>query len=444
MLGLFLLRWPAPWSLPAAIAILAALALVAVADARKGAVRTPELAWALAIGCLRALATIAAAALAAVAIVHAIELVRRESEPWAGSPLPFEIALVAGACLAALLVARIPLLARASTLASWSGFWIAFAGVGVASAAKVTGASYLFLVPCAVAAVSRLARNAFAFTAIPACALALLWAPLAIGLEDAVELRAPVALALPIGCMLAAANPVCTASSCRWLALVLVLATGWAIAAPASTVDRPAWVTFSHLEGPEDGAARLFAMTQSSSLPEELRPLAAFSTTPERAFPELPWLPSGFAAPVAGAPADAARIEVLETRREADARLVDVRISSPRGAPCLLLHLSGLASVHADSGVVSVRIGGAPVHGSSWPGADHGGLAESSRVFFGVPAEGIALTLRTPLDGQAELLVLDIAYGLPPSDAKIARARPADCVARGQGDQWVVARRARL
>jgi hypothetical protein len=65
-------------------------------------------------------------------------------------------------------------------------------------------------------------------------------------------------------------------------------------------------------------------------------------------------------------------------------------------------------------------------------------------VFFGVPPDGVALTLRAPHDGRAEILLLDVAYGLPPSDAGVARARPDRCVPRGQGDQWVVARRAPL
>jgi hypothetical protein len=430
VLGLFLLRWPESWSLPASIAILVALILLAVVEIRTRVLR----ASALAIGVLRALATIAAAALAAPAIVHGIELLRREPEPWAGSPWPFEIALAAGACLAALAVARIPWLARAGFAASWSGIWILLAAVGVASAAFVPGASYLFLVPCALAALARLGRREFVAVALPACALALLWTPLAMGLEQAMELRVPVALGLLLGCVVAASSfGTATRRALAVLASLLVLAAAWALAAPASTAERPAWVTLTHLEGPDEGASRLFAVTLGSPLPAELRAQAAFSATPERAFPELGSLPAGFAAPAAPAPADAARIDVLGTRLDGDARLVDVRISSPRGAPCLLLHLRGLVSRHADGGVVSLTIGGERLD-------DH----QATRVFFGVPPDGVALTLRAPLDGRAEILLLDVAYGLPPSDAGVARARPDRCVPRGQGDQWVVARRAPL
>jgi hypothetical protein len=231
--------------------------------------------------------------------------------------------------------------------------------------------------------------------------------------------------------------------------LLLATSTVWALAVAASTPNRPHWLSLVHLEGPEDGRARTFALTYGEPLPRGLRAKGAFGAEPESPFPELRWLPPGFARPSEPAPADAARIEVLATRREEDAHLVDVRISSPRGAPCLLLHTRGLLDTKRDCGVPSAMLGATrirePIRDAESGRPDNGVRTwQSNLILFGIPPEGIVFTLRTPFDRAAEILLLDVAYGLPPCDAEIARARPDRCVPRGSGDQWVVARRCEL
>ena len=102
-------------------------------------------------------------------------------------------------------------------------------------------------------------------------------------------------------------------------------------------------------------------------------------------------------------------------------------IRDRRRSPTIVLELRG-----AGASVLSATMGDRKVRGFSWPGAH--------RVFFGVPPEGIGLTVRAPKDGMAKLVVVDTAYGLPPGDARFAAARPATHVPRSLGDQWVVAR----
>jgi hypothetical protein len=437
VLGLGLMRWPESWSLPASIAILLGTLAVALADLRRSAAAVGR-------GALVALATVAVSALAAPGIVHGIELVRREPEPWGAHPLPFLIAIGSAGVLAGLLVAR-----RGSFEGAWDAIWIALAAAGVVCAARVPGASYLFLGPCAVAVLARLSRNELVATALPACALAILWVPLAVGLEQAIELRAPVVLGLIVGLLVAAACPARSAIARRALAIVLAGSIAWSIAAPSSTADDPARVTLAHVEEAGKECEQLVAVTGGLPLPRELGVLAPFSSTSRRVFPEIPWLPGGFTAPTSPARADAPQIEVLATRQEGGARVVDVRCSSPRGAPCLVVHVKGLRHPSREPLFLPVKMAGqsvkAPVRsGFESIDPDDMATADVDAFLFGVPPQGADLSLRVPLDGSAEVLLLDCTSGLPPGDAKFSAARPASCAPSGQGDQWVVARRLEL
>ena len=436
VLGWAVLRWPASVSLPFSIAILLATLALAIPNLRRSAPSVGR-------GFLFALASVGSAAIVAPAIVHGIEILRREPEPWGGHPLPFVIAIASAGALAVLLISR-----RASFEEAWNGFWIALAAAGVACAARVPGASYLFLAPCVVAVAARLSRIEFLAMAAPACALAILWVPLAVGVEQAVELRVPVALGVPVGILVASACPSRSSVACRVLAIVLLGSIGWAIAAPSSTAEDPAHVTLAHVEGP-DTDARIVAVTGDLPLPKELAAAAPFSASRQRVFREVSWLPDGYTTPVPSAPADAARIEVLETRPEPRARVVDVRCSSPRGAPCLVAHLRDLLHPPGGPLTVRVRMAGKTVETPSlaflsFVRPDGMLISDADLLLFGAPREGAVLTLRVPLDGSGEILLLDSAGGLPPGDARFAEARPERCVPSSQGDQWVVARRADL
>jgi hypothetical protein len=304
-----------------------------------------------------------------------------------------------------------------------------------------------------VALVSRFSRSELAAVTLPACVLTVLWVPLTLGLEQAVELQVPIALGAPIGVLLASTCLALRPSDSRRLlaaaAVVLLGSLGWAVSVPASTLENPSRLALVHSEEVGSEGARLFALSGRAPLPEELAKVASFSTEPKPAFPEFPWLPEGFVAPTSTAPTDGAQIEVLETQREECARILDVRCFSPRGASCFVIHVSGLKDENFDGGVLSATLGGAsiehPVHSWSWTGMPDGTkTVEWEAVAFGVPREGVVWKLRVPLDQPAKLLLLDVEYGLPPGDARFARARPEHCVPIGQGDQWVVARRAEL
>jgi hypothetical protein len=441
VLGFFLLFWPEGASLPAAIAILLALLGIAAADVR--ARRTS--AGAIARGSALALAIAIAAAVAAPAVVHAIELLRGHPEPWAAHPLPFEIALVAAGVLAAGLVGRI----RWFEGADPSGTWILLAIAGVALSALVPGASYLLLLPCACAAASRfLGRGALAH-AIPAVALLLLWIPLAMGLELAVELRIPIALGAPVGVLIAGARSATRQFDVAIPAVVLVLSAIIGVFAPAYSEDSPAWMNLVHVEVVGENKPRLSAMTFGAPLPSTFRTLADFTSKPEPVLPRAAWLPSGYMADAERSGAAPPELEIVSTRIEPEGRVLELRITSPRGSPCLLVDLKGLPDLKVFVGkksVVDARLGDRKVRNWGWSYSPGGtpGTEDSHHAFFGVPKDGVRLTLRAPLDHPAEITVIDVANGLPPGDARFAEARPATYVPRSVGDQWVVAKRFEL
>jgi hypothetical protein len=409
LLGSVLVRWPEGASLPASIAVLLLLVALAARHVRRGATS----ARAIARGLVLALATTAGTAVLALAIVRGVELVRGDPEAWAAHPLPLEIAILAAGAVLAGTLGR----ARSLEDADSAGAWIALALAGVAVSALVPGASYLFLLPAVAAVISR--------GALPAVVLVLVWIPLVLGLEQALGLRVPIALGAPAGALVAAA-----ATASRWRSVGLpaaaaVISIGVACFVPAHTADAPAWLNLVHVDTDGEPRARLVAVAYGGGIPKSLRSEADFGTSPEPTVRGAPWTPAGFAAEVERSGAPVPLVDVVSTREEEDGRVLELRIRSPRRSPTIVLDVRGAS-------VLSATVGERKVRGFSWPG--------SHRIFFGVPPEGIGLSVRAPKDAPGKLLVLDMAYGLPPGDARFANARPPTHVPRSLGDQWVVAR----
>jgi hypothetical protein len=303
-------------------------------------------------------------------------------------------------------------------------------------------------VPCACAAAGRILGRGARAHAIPAVALVLLWVPLAIGLDLAVELRIPIALGAPVGVLIAGARSATRTFDLAIPAVVLALSAILAFLVPAYTEESPAWMNLAHVEVAGEDKPRLCAITFGAPLPAAFRTLADFSTKPEPVLPRAAWLPSGYAADVDRSGAPPPELEIVSTRLEPEGRVLELRITSARGSPCLLVDLRGFPDLKAfphKSIVADVRLGDRKVRDWGWAwswAAD--GTADSHHAFFGVPANGIRLTVVAPLDHPAEITVIDAANGLPPGDARFAEARPENYVPRSTGDQWVVAKRFEL
>lgn len=455
LLGLVLLRWPQSWAIPLAIAALAGLAF----GARRGSAPFS----AILRGMLLAALAVVLAALVPVAIVRGIELARGIDDPWAGHPLPATVALAAGSVAAVALLARAPFFSRAGFEGAWAGAWTLLALAGVAAAWIVPGATVLLLPPTFAAAICGLARARLVRAAFPLAVLALLWVPLAAGLEATAELRAPAVLGAAIGGVLAASGPALALVGPRGLLRLSGAAGGVALLAgiaalllPSHTPDRPAWLNLVHVEDADAGEARVYANTFGAPLPESLRQRANFSAQPENALPGVRLGFHGYAASSESARAAAPAVELISEKAEDGARTLVVHVASMRAASGLVLLAENLAAADPreklESGIVSVSWRGQPIDrpalegGLSLSRPDPGSpwVARGTWVFLGTGPEGIDVRLRAPADGRAVLRIVDIASGLPPTAEALARARPPSCVPRGTGDAWLVLRRVEL
>jgi hypothetical protein len=304
--------------------------------------------------------------------------------------------------------------------------------LALAVSAAFAGASYLFVWPAMGTAVSLLAVGWSRFRAAPgtvaapssssvdcltwvgaAVAPLLLWLPAAqqvaeaLGLSLApvvalVEMLAVLPLLPLLRCAQGDVEPTSRRGGHRRLPLglaALALATaGVALVIAVPSRERPGVDSLAYLLGPEEGEASWLSF---DARPDEWSS-AALGDAPEAV--------EGAAGPVRGvrwraaAPAldlAAPEVEVVSERRnENGERRLEVRLRSPRGAP--VVRLDAEASVPMHLVAVSDRV---------VERAGDGG--EVHLVAFGVPPEGLLVTLQVEGRWPVEATLSDQSYGLP-------------------------------
>ena len=119
-------------------------------------------------------------------------------------------------------------------------------------------------------------------------------------------------------------------------------------------------------------------------------------------------------APAAALPAPG--VEVLEDRAGARSRTVRLRLTSPRGAPMLL--------VHADAATVVRRavVNNRPFVENDAPDSPRLDLRLS---YAALPREGVELTVELEPAGPLRLVVQDVSFGLPELPGRAFAPRPA-------------------
>lgn len=111
-------------------------------------------------------------------------------------------------------------------------------------------------------------------------------------------------------------------------------------------------------------------------------------------------------------------LEVLEDRSEGGVRAVRVRLTSPRGAPLLMVYAD------AETEVLSASVNGRPVAGGNTDA--RGGAGKFLRLSYAAPpAEGLELSLEVNASRPLKLVVQDISYELPQVHGFDIRPRPA-------------------
>ncbi|MBI2391919.1 MAG: M28 family peptidase [Deltaproteobacteria bacterium] len=438
VLGLSLVRWPAPWSLPLSIVGLLGVALGVVRT--RSRVRELVTAFAGWVGALLLTALLGAG------ITAAAYAAARLPAPWIARPAPILVALFGAPVLVGL--SMVALARRAIGMEAMAlAVWIAHGLMAAVLSAALPGASYLLVVPTLVAGVAApflSTRARGAAIAAPALAGLLVWMvvlrSLYPGLGLVIAPALPVAFALVALPFLPLFAPLFEASdgARRWsprLALaVVVAATALACAVKPFSRDVPLRVNVLHAQEANATRGVVAADTtwfgaSSGDVPREMRAALGAGAEARDGAP-VPWHAS--AAPfrdVAAIDLPAPEVVVLDR----DGGSVRLRVTSPRGAPTLLL-LSPPAS-----GLLHVDVEGAV----SPPSFFLRGLAPGWR---GLRLDGVAdgVVLRCTFAGApGEIVVADASAVLPGPATAIAAARPPDAVASQDGDRTIAWRRVR-
>ena len=419
VLAFGIVRWPERWSM---LLALVALSLLVGQTIRARVFER---------GLLVFVASFAAGLAATVAVGFGLVALGALPAPVTVQPLPALVALhasaLAGVCGIALLFAR-----RASPRALWSGTWIAWALLGAVVARVAPGASYLFVVPALVAAVSAWGPFALACAA-PAVTAAIVVLPLALGLYDALGFAIAPLPALPTVLLSTTVAPMLVGLPASFtkrvpaaLGTITVVAASLAVVVPkfGPALPQRANVVFRE----DDAKARVFVDTTWGPSTWGAAPAAMMQAIggATQSEPALPWMsPSPFAeVPRVDLPSP--EIEVLSAGDKDSRRHVRARVRSRRGA-------STFALVFPRGRHVEVKVEGR--WASTRPVVDGSMLG-----IFAVPPEGVVVELESPVPGPIAVTLLDRTTGVPAGTkaAAAVRARPTEATPSQDGDVTVV------
>jgi hypothetical protein len=442
LLGFFVVRWPAGWTLVLAVLAFAAVAAAIVLARRRGAFTEASLARGL-------LAFVLGIVLAGVA-AFALQMLLRGAfpAPWVANPLPAKAAFWL-LPLAAVLAVAGWLGRRAGSAGQWAAVWLGWAVVGLLLALLAPGVSYLFLVPALVAGAAGLATLGGSAAGhalgsfVPALAAGLLWFPILLALYDGMGLGGLVVTGVLVGIFATTLAPLVALADRgwrRWAPVALaVLAVALAIVAmlrPPFSPQAPRPLPLQYHLDADTGLARWIAFGGGRPLPEPLRRAASFAQEPVRPFPWSPQPSRAFAAPAPALGLAAPELAVVGSTVEGGKRRVRLRLASPRGA-----HV-GFVLIPAGAKLESIRMQGQEVPQGGPPAAQ--GAQWRNYTHLTLPPGGgdleVVLGETAPLDWY----VGDRTYGLPPAGEALRRARPATATTLQLGDVTTVSRKVRI
>jgi hypothetical protein len=439
--SLFILYWPVSWTLWLALLGAGSVAAASVLLARRSGTSARALAGAFGVIVAAWLGTALAAAAAAALLLKTNVIL----SPWPPAGLAPSVVAVSIAVLVVLVVGL--MLRRCGAVAAWIALWSAWAALALASSIAAPTAGHLFVVPTLVAGACGLFStlrppDRFSQTlvlALPAAALALLWAPLAAILYQA--LGAPalpvIALAAAPPC-LALIPPIAALDLPRPFRLALapavtaLAALGWLAVSPRFSAEEPDHVPLEYVED-ADAHKAAWVLTMADFVPPTLAAMGfrdgePFPWSPggEHSGPFADALPLGLAAPELDvAPADGADAARGDTR---SLRAV-LRSKREAGTVALFVRADRVAAASVEG--VAVPEEGRPASGW-WK-------IETRSAPAGVHVD-VTLRGKEPVDA----VVLDESAGVPEPGAELQRARPAWAASAQDGDLTVVVRRQRL
>ncbi|HVT17875.1 MAG TPA: M28 family peptidase [Thermoanaerobaculia bacterium] len=439
VLSLGLVWWPLGWSLPLACAGLLLVLVSAVQLARYRLLSPGSLGG----GVLIWLAILAGCVLAPFLLALLLGAAGAFRAPWVAHPLAAQAAFWLAA-LAVVAAVAATLGRRASPPGLWAGAWIGWSLASIVLAALAPALCYLFVVPGLVAGAtgailaSRRAWGRFHWaTILPVLAAALVWFPLLGFVYDGIGVAVLPAVGVLLGLVLAGLAPLVAAASRLWRrllapaagALALVLAGLAALGQPFSPRS-PQRLTIDLFEDADGGASR-WLVESPLPPPPAVRHAAAFEAGRVAGFP---WSERAdvFAAPADVAALPAPELTILGSTAAAGRKRVRIRLSSPRGAPFMVLYLPSSARVE------TVRVAGRLV-----PPRQDGAPPTSWIPYFvlGVPAAGVELEVVLGTTAPQTAYLADRSPGLPPAASALVAARGNRAVPFQNGDLTIVSRR---
>jgi hypothetical protein len=444
LLGWRVVQWPLGWTAAIALAALALQLLLVAVALRRQLFGRREL--------VRGLLLLPAAAAAAAAIALPAELALRVpgilSANWPAHPLPgLAVAWLAGFLLVAAIAPRLqPGYAAGRCL----GVWSAWSLVALILALAAPACAYLFLVPALTAGAGGAAwlawpaargrSGAAAAAAIaPGVAAALLWFPVLLPLYQALGvIGLPVVFALiailstTVAPLLTAAGSQAGRTALRLGAAAALACVLVAVGAPAFTADSPRLLNIVFHQDAESGRAR-WLVGGALPVPAPLSRAAPFGP-PEVPFPFAPPLLRAVAAPAEPLAAPGPVLLVIADQVVDGRRRLELRLSSPRGAPVASVYVPTSAGI--EQATIDGRLVPPPPAGRFAPVPGWRGLAEVT-----LPAGGCVLNLVLAEIRPLAWYVIDISPGLPPAGRRLQAARPPAAASVREGDLTIFSRR---
>ncbi len=427
LFGALLLRWSAPTGVILAVLALLGLLGAAVRARSAGAVRLAGLAAALAVVLLTPI-------IAAAGGYALLWLTGALSSPLGPFPTAPGLALlaVAAAASSSTLLAIGPLARRIGAPSLALGAGLLWAGLGLATALLLPGASALLLPTALVSAIGLLiassrrgAESYLAATLVSGAVAFAILVPHVQILADAVGLNG-LMVGAAVGWMWTAALPTLAAErgdlglrALAWgLVGLTVIGGGLSAVTPRATADQPHRLNFLHVSD-LDRASSVIAI--ESSLAVDRLPEALTGAPWSSPSPVLPWsgrsMPTTAAATVAEAGPE---LEVRALTPLAEGRTIRALIRARPGAALVHVVLPELLSITIEGETVDV--------------AGLRGVAGGAKTvtIWGPPPTGVEVV--ATVSGEQPWVVADALLGLPAGDRGLAEARPEELVASQWGD----------
>jgi len=376
------------------------------------------------------------------------------SEPWYGYPFASVVALWLVAALAVLLQAAL-LNRRGHISTRYAGVWLLRSTMGVVLAVQLPEASFLFILPAAVAGVSGLAswlwrrdEDAVAtqlLALVPALAAAVLWFPLVLQLETAMTLRLHPAITSTAALALGTALPVLSVAPARrrWHGVKLTSAalTGAlavAIMLRGYSVMRPQRLSVAHFQRAGEPAATWMVDASWGPVPDAVRELAGLEPPGP---PPVRW--AGHKSVALGeAPRAALALPELDvTERhtlENGSQRMRIFLRSPRQARTVGLLIPPKIVVTA------AAIEGRSVQPHRLQSTEGWWKDHALIAYVGAPAAGFEMELRLQGNEPFDIELFDVADALPDLAQPLLDARGALGTPSQNGDLSMVSRRLTL